>query len=131
MTYRHRARSKGLLEKRNAGFGRAAVCTNAVETGDSERGRYLGMLGHEALVARIVDAQLDREALGVREQQGLFSALSLDIGPLQTGLPEIERLADATRKMTRCTMPLPARPRGDPGYSKNVMSEPALPRLSA
>ena len=29
------------------------------------------------------------------------------------------------------TMPAPARPRGSPGYSKNVMSEPASPVSSA
>ncbi len=39
--------------------------------------------------------------------------------------------SEPTRKETRCTIPSPARPRGAPGYSKNVMSAPAEPRSSA
>ena len=40
-------------------------------------------------------------------------------------------LLEATRQTIRCTIPAPARPGIAPGYSKKVMSEPALPRSSA
>ena len=38
---------------------------------------------------------------------------------------------DPTRHTIELTIPRPARPARAPGYSKNVMSEPALPRSSA
>ena len=48
----------------------------------------------------------------------------------EIGFPDQETF-DATRNAMRCTMPAPARPRGESGYSKNVMSDPAEPRSSA
>ena len=120
------------LEQRAGRVGVEAVRADGVEALERVLRGDLGMLGRQRLVGGRVDGELVTEALGVGEAQDVAVALGRDALGAETLLPEVDRLR-AGRRATRSrwTMPGPARPRGAPGYSKNVMSEPARPCSSA
>ena len=82
--------------------------------------------------SRLHDGELEAEALGIAKRSAPVDARDRDAFAAKPLAPRSRApLREATRQTTRWTMPAPARPRLAPGYSKNVMSEPAEPRSSA
>jgi hypothetical protein len=80
----------------------------------------------QRLVVRVVDEQLEAQALGILEDERLVGQVAAD--PL---LPERERLVRADAEGDRVHHPVAGAPLGHPGYSKKVMSAPASPCSSA
>jgi len=120
------------FEEGAALLGVARVRANRVESLQCVLAGNFGILGDERLVARVDDLELEDEALGVGEAQRALRAFDLDALRAEPLGPEVERLLgrDAEDDGTAPSR----RPHGRaarPGYSKNVMSEPALPRSSA
>ena len=89
------------------------------------------MVGHERLVRRLDEPDLEAEALRVGEREAVAVARHLDALRFRRSSQNSTASAEPTRQTTVWTIPRPARPRRAPGYSKNVMSEPALPASSA
>ena len=89
------------------------------------------MLRDERLVLSLDDAKLVPNAFGILEREALAGARDAPGLGLQPLLPEVERRRQLTRQTIVCTIPAPALPRVAPGYSKKVMSDPALPFSSA
>ena len=89
------------------------------------------MVRDQRLVGDVRDDELVQQPLRVGEAERV--AVAGDGGPSapSRSAQKSSASAEPTRQTTVCTMPEPARPGPAPGYSKKVMSEPALPCSSA
>ena len=106
-------------------LGLRRVRAHAGEAADAVLGGDVGRVRRQRLVARVVDEQLERQPLRVVERQRILGTRSPPTRVAQKSSDSCE----PTRNETVCTIPSPARPRGEPGYSKNVMSAPDEPLL--
>ena len=116
-------------EERPAGVGVAGVGAHAVEPLDRHLGGISGWTatsGSSAVSTSRISRPRPSGSANVRRSPSRATSTP---SRFSRSSQKATASAEPTRHTTVCTIPRPARPRRAPGYSKKVMSEPALAGL--